>query len=155
MDQGEPRDRLPLPSEDEGDLLDEPASGETDDYLVAQEEAVPYVPPNERVLSEPRADQGGPDIAGTGPDDESEIRRQATPEAESPDLAARAVEALRRSELPAGDRIEVGKVGSTVILHGEVESIDIADEMAALLGDLPGVDDVIDETRVTSADEGG
>jgi hypothetical protein len=44
----EPKDSLPLPSEDEGDLVDAPASGETDDYLVAQEEGVPYVPPSER-----------------------------------------------------------------------------------------------------------
>jgi hypothetical protein len=139
---------MPLPSEDEGDLVNEPASGETDDYLVAEEEGVPYVPPDERVLSEPRADHGGPDVAGTAPDDEEEIRRQAPPDDASQDLAARAVEALRRSELPAGDRVKVGALGSTIILRGEVESIDIADEMVALLGELPGVDDVVDETTV-------
>ncbi len=31
-------ERVPLPSEDTGDLNDEPASGETDEYLVAREE---------------------------------------------------------------------------------------------------------------------
>ena len=41
-------ERQPLPSEDGGDLVDEPASGETEDYLVASAEGVPYVPPTER-----------------------------------------------------------------------------------------------------------
>ena len=43
-------ERQPLPSEDGGDLVDEPASGETDDYLVASAEGVPYVPPTERAM---------------------------------------------------------------------------------------------------------
>ena len=37
-------ERQPLPSEDGGDLVDEPSSGETDDYLVASAEGVPYTP---------------------------------------------------------------------------------------------------------------
>ena len=43
-------EHLPLPSEDEGDLLDEPAPSESDDQLVASQEGVPWVPPTERVL---------------------------------------------------------------------------------------------------------
>ena len=31
----DPPERLPLPSEDEGDLIDEPATGESDDPMVA------------------------------------------------------------------------------------------------------------------------
>ena len=148
MDERERPDRLPLPSEDSGDLAWEPARGDTDDPLVAKEEGLPYVAPSERVLSEARTAQGGPDVAGTAPDDEEELRRQSPSEDNEQDLAARATEALRRSELPAGDQIQVGAIGSTIILRGEVESIEVADEMAALLGDLPGVKDVIDETRV-------
>ena len=48
MDQGD--DRLPLPSEDSGDLVDEPPTGVTDDPIVAVEEGVPYEPPMERVV---------------------------------------------------------------------------------------------------------
>ena len=44
MDQNE--DRLPLPSEDEGDLAEEPRGAMTDDPLVATEEGVPYDPPS-------------------------------------------------------------------------------------------------------------
>ena len=42
-------DRLPLPSEDEGDLVNEPREGMTDDFLVAQEEGVRYDPPTGRM----------------------------------------------------------------------------------------------------------
>ena len=48
MDQDD--DRLPLPSEDSGDLVDEPRAGMTDDPIVAVEEGVPYDPPTERVV---------------------------------------------------------------------------------------------------------
>src|SRR3712207_8661301 len=54
-------------SEDEGNLTEESTTGQTDDYLVAQEEALPYDPPTDRVLSEPRESQGGVDVAGTHP----------------------------------------------------------------------------------------
>jgi hypothetical protein len=149
----EPEDSLPLPSEDGGDLVDAPASGETDDYLVAQEEGVPYVPPSERVLSESRADESGPDVAGTAPDDEEELRREAPPDDASQDLGERAAEALRRSDLPAGDRLRVGAIGSTIYLRGEVESVEVADELIGLLGDIPGVEDVVDETTLAGMSE--
>jgi hypothetical protein len=58
-------DRLPLPSEDEGDLVEEPREGMTDDFLVAQEEGVPYDPPSDRVIG-PTAGPSGPDVAGVG-----------------------------------------------------------------------------------------
>jgi hypothetical protein len=154
----EPEDRLPLPSEDEGDLVNTPPSGETDDYLVAQEEGVPYVPPTERVLSESRTDEGGPDVAGTAPDDEEELRREAPPQDPGQDLGERAAEVLRRSDLPAGDRLQVGAIGSTVYLRGEVESVEVADELIGLLGDIPGVEGVVDETTLAgmrNAEPGG
>jgi hypothetical protein len=154
MTDREPQQRLPLPSEDQGDLAEEPPQGETDDYLVAREEGVPYVPPTERVISDARLAQGGPDAAAAGPNAEEELRRQDSPDT-ARDVAALAVEALRRSDLPAGDRLRVSAIGSTVYLRGEVESIDIADEIAALIGDLPGVDEVVDETTIRAATDPG
>ena len=68
-------DRLPLPSEDEGDLVNEPPTGMTDNYLVAQEEGVPYDPPSDRVMSDTRASEGGPDVAGIDPTDAGELER--------------------------------------------------------------------------------
>jgi BON domain len=151
----EPEDRLPLPSEDGGDLVNEPATGQTDDPLVAEEEGVPYDPPSDRVLSEPREGHGGPDVAGTDPTAAGELEREdsvqpgrfTTPTDDA--LTADVVEALRGSDVPAGDRIRVRADGSTVTLTGEVESIDILDEILGIVGDVPGVDDVVDEVAVT------
>jgi hypothetical protein len=139
MNERDPLAPLPLPSEDTGDLVETPSTGETDDYLVAREEGVTYVPPTERVIGEPRPDEESPDEAVAPRDDE---------EALSDDLAARALAALRASDLVAGERLQVGAVGSTIHLRGEVESVDVVDELLALLGEVEGVEEVVDETSV-------
>lgn len=148
-------ERLPLPSEDTGDLAEEPASGQTDDYLVAQEEGVPYTPPTERVLSETREAESGADVAGTDPTDAGELERDdmiQPSDAEPPrddELQADVVEALRASDVPAGDQLRVAVDGSRVVVRGEVESVDVLDEILGIVGDVPGVTDVTDEVRVT------
>ncbi len=139
MNDRDARKSMPLPSEDTGDLVETPRTGVTDDYLVAREEGVPYVPPTERVVGEARIDQAGPGQAAAPADDE---------EALSEDLSARALAALRGSDLVAGYRLSVGAIGSTVYLRGQVESVDVLDELLALLGDVEGVEDVVDETTV-------
>jgi hypothetical protein len=142
MDQEQ--ERLPLPSEDTGDLVDEPASGMTDDYLVAREEGLPYAPPTERVPNEARASDT----------DADELERNDAiqlPDDEMPrddELRARVIEALRASEVPAGDRLRVAVSGSLVVVQGEVESIDVLDEIVGIVGDVPGVSDVLDEVEV-------
>src|ERR671923_2055922 len=142
--------RLPLPSEDTGDLVDEPREGMTDDYLVAREEGVPYVPATDRVISETRLDESGPDFAGTAPDDAGELERTDTIQAPSglptdDELLADCLEALRDTDIVAGDRIRLSVDGSTVTVSGEVDSISVLDEILALLGEVPGVEDVRDE----------
>jgi hypothetical protein len=146
--------RQPLPSEDTGDLVNEPASGLTDDYLVAREEGVAYDPPRDRVVTEPRTDQSGPDQAGTAPTDAGELERVdgvQPPTGLRPrddELRADVIEALRDSELPAGDHLQVAVDGRRVVLRGEVESVDILDEILSLVGEVPGVDEVTDEVQV-------
>jgi BON domain len=154
MDNREDRERLPLPSEDTGDLVDEPATGETDDYLVAREEGVPYVPPMDRVVSEARMDEHGVDVAGTAPDDAGELERDDAiqpPDGLAPrddELLADVLEALRDSDLPAGERLRVSVSGATVTLRGEVESVTVLDEILNLIGEVPGVDEVRDEVII-------
>ena len=149
----DPDDRLPLPSEDSGDLAEEPATGQTDDYLVAREEGVPYVAPTERVLTE---SDDGPDVAGTDSTDAGELERADMVQVGDPVLArddellADALEALRASDVVAGDRIRLAVNGTQVIVRGEVESIEVSDEVLAIVGDVPGVTDVVDELEVTS-----
>src|ERR671918_158770 len=92
-------DGQPLPSKDTGDRVDEPISGETDDYLVAREEGV----------------WEGPDWAGTDATDAGELERDDAIQADDgsgalprdDELRADVVEALRASDVPAGDRIRI------------------------------------------------
>ena len=147
-------DRLPLPSEDGGDLVDEPPTGMTDNYLVAQEEGVPYDPPSDRVMSDTRASEGGPDVAGIDPTDAGELERDdmiQPPDGQRPtddELQADVVERLRASDVPAGDHLRVAVSGSRVMLAGEVESVDVLEEILGIVGDVPGVDEVIDEVEI-------
>jgi len=138
----DPPERLPLPSEDEGDLLDEPATGETDDPLVASQEGVPWVPPSDRVLRSGTSDEEGADLAGAPVSDEEELE---VDDGDEDPLLVRALEALRSSDVTAGDRIQVDAAGSTIWVRGQVESIEVADEILGILGDLEGVTEVVDE----------
>ena len=147
-------ERIPLPSEDGGDLIDEPPTGMTDDYLVAQEEGVPYDPPSDRVMSEARADEGGPDVAGSDDTDSGELEREdmvQPPDGQRPsddELQADVVERLRASDVPAGDHLRVAASGSRVVLTGKVESVDVLDEILGIVGDVPGVEEVTDEVEI-------
>lgn len=148
-------DRLPLPSEDSGGVADAVAGGVSDDPTIATEEGVPYTPPTDRVIAPRRAGEDGPDVAGTPPDDAGELAADDTisaPTGELPQgdaLLADVLAELRDSDLVAGDRIEVAVTGRTVTLRGEVESIEVGDEIAGIASDVPGVEEVVDETRIT------
>lgn len=155
MDNRDEQGRLPLPSEAGGDLLQTPPSGDTDDPLVAQEEGVPYVPPSDRVMSHSRFTESGPDVAGTAPTDAGELEREDDIQLDPLDtlptddeLRADVIERLRASEVPAGDQLQVATVGSTVTLRGDVESIDVLEELLGIIGDVPGVEDVVDKVRI-------
>ena len=146
-------DRLPLPSEDSGDLIDEPAAGVTDDDLVASSEGVPWTPPTERVLSEPRNDEGV-DFAGTDATDAGELERDDDIQvddgfpARDDELRADVIEALRASDVTAGDRLRIAVQGSQVHVTGEVESVDVLDEILGIVGDVEGVTDVVDDVEI-------
>jgi hypothetical protein len=151
MDQRE--ERLPLPSEDGGDLAEEPATGLSDDPMVATEEGVPYTPPTDRVL-EPTGEPGGPDVAGAPPTDAGELERAdgvQIPNAARPAddaLTADVIEALRASDVTAGDRVRIAATGHRVVVSGEVETVEALDEILGIVGDMEGVDEVVDEVTV-------
>lgn len=147
-------ERQPLPSEDTGDLIDEPVSGVTDDYLVAREEGVPYTPPTDRAISEARGAEGV-DYAGTDATDAGELERDDEIQPDDgglprdDELQADVIEALRSSDVPAGDRIRIAVTGARVHVRGEVESVDVLDEILGIVGDVVGVEEVLDEVTVT------
>lgn len=147
-------ERQPLPSEDTGDLYDEPSGGVTDDYLVAREEGVPYIPPTDRVMSEARGAEGV-DYAGTDETDAGELERDDDIQADDgglprgDELKADVIEALRSSDVVAGDRIRIAVTGARVHVRGEVESVDVLDEILGIVGDVVGVEEVLDEVNVS------
>ncbi|MEA2651985.1 MAG: hypothetical protein QOI85_1706 [Chloroflexota bacterium] len=134
-------ERQPLPSEDGGDLVDEPASGDTEDYLVASAEGVPYVPPMERAFTEES------DADELEREDDIQLDDGGLPR--DGELQADVIEALRASDVPAGERIRVAVTGRRVRVQGEVETIEALDEILGIVGDVPGVDEVVDEVTVT------
>ena len=58
------------------------------------------------------------------------------------------VEALRASDVVAGDHLVVAVSGTTVVLSGRVVSIEVLNEILGIVGDVPGVDDVVDDIGV-------
>ena len=134
-------ERQPLPSEDSGDLVDEPARGETDDWLVASAEGVPYVPPTERSIGEES------DAEELERDDDIQLDDGGLPR--DGELQADVIAALRASDVPAGERLRVAVSGRRVRVQGEVETIEALDEILGIVGDVPGVDEVVDEVTVT------
>jgi len=132
---------MPLPSEDEGDLAEDPPEGMTDDPIVATEEGLPWDPPLERI--EPEDSDPADEL-------EADDSIQAVHEIPSGDrLRADVVEALRASDVVAGDHLLVAVGGgSTVVLSGRVESVDVLDEILGIVGDVPGVEDVVDEVEI-------
>ncbi len=64
-------------------------------------------------------------------------------------LLDRVLEVLRGSDVTAGERLRVRVEGRTVRVWGEVESVDALDELLGMIGDVPGVDEVIDEVEIT------
>ena len=133
--------RLPFPSEDEGDLADEPPEGVSDDPIVAAEEGVPWEPPLERV------ERDDLDPADELEADETIQAVHAVPRDDR--LRADVIEALRASHVVSGDYLLVAVGGgSTVVLSGRVESIEVLNEILGIVGDVPGVEDVVDKVEV-------
>ncbi len=133
--------RLPLPSEDTGDLTAEPASGVTDDALVAREEGLPYTPPTERI-----AGDEGSDDARLEADDAIQATSGAPRDGA---LEADVLDALRASDLTSGAWVRILVEGTTVLVRGAVDSIDTSEEIVGLIGDVPGVDQVVDEIEIS------
>jgi osmotically-inducible protein OsmY len=134
-------ERPPSPAEDSGDLVDGPASGDTDDFVIAAEEGVPYVPAMERTIGDES------DADELERDDDIQFDEGGLPR--DGELQADVIEALRASDVPAGERLRVSVSGRRAVVRGEVETIEALDEILGIVGDVPGVDEVADEVTVT------
>jgi len=129
--------------------------GETDDPLVAIEEGQTWVPPSDPPTV-PSDDPQGIDIAaGTGVEganeryDDDHLDGGDLDEGE---LNGRIRDAIRNDSAtsPLADRLEIAVVGSTVILRGVVDDLEDGDNLAAVIEQVDGIDEVRDETEVAS-----
>ena len=51
-------------------------------------------------------------------------------------------------DVPAGERLRISVAGRRVRIRGEVESVDVLEELLGMIGDVPGVDEVVDEVEI-------
>ncbi len=112
---------------------------------------------DERRLPLPSGDAGDladDPLTGQGSDDDATLEGDDAIQASAPFPRAEALEAdllaaLRASGVPAGERVRIAVQRSTVLVRGEVESLDVSDELLGLIGDVAGVDEVVDELEVS------
>lgn len=145
--------RLPLPSEDTGDLLEDPPSGMTDNYLVASEEGLPYEPPETPVPDahfDEREDQDeGVILAETeGLEREDLLPAHDEARAQSEDLLRDVLDAVRSAGEFDEEQLDITVVDDIVTVRGEVHSLEALDSLLQSIEAVPGVSEVVDEVYV-------
>jgi hypothetical protein len=144
------------PIEDNLELLTERElrEGETADAEVATEEGLAWVPPIDPPVVADEEDREGARLAAgfgvdafTEPYDRSHHGDLLSVEDE---LEDRIREALRADSSTSryADSVVIGNRGGTVVVRGVVDDIDDTDNIAAVISNVAGVDDVVDETDV-------
>lgn len=150
------RNQERLESGENLDLLleQELREGETDDFMVAIEEGITYVPPiDPPIVNDPDDPESIQVAAGFGlsaedPDDTSgDFDTARTGE---DDMTARVRRALLNdsSTTHLAGRLTIVTVHGTVTIRGEVDDLDDTDNIVAVVSDLPDVEAVRDETVV-------
>jgi hypothetical protein len=144
------------PVEDNLELLTERElrEGETSDPNVAAEEGLAWVPPiDPPVVADEEDPEGVRVAAGFGTDAFDEpfdaSHRGELLSAED-ELEDRIREALRSDSSTSryADSLVLGNRNGTVVVRGTVDDIDDTDNIAAVIGNVAGVDEVLDELEV-------
>ncbi|HEX6287689.1 MAG TPA: BON domain-containing protein [Herpetosiphonaceae bacterium] len=128
--------------------------GETDDVMEAVEEGLTYVPPIDPPITfdhdnpesiavatgtdisarDPQFAESGLDTAHMGDDDmEALVRRSLRDDSATSHLA---------------DRLSLAVINGLVIIRGEIDDIDDSDNIIGVVSDIPGVQEVRDQTVV-------
>lgn len=135
---------------DEPDLDDEvmpfPEMAGTYDAEEAARDAEPYVPPDDPPVLPGGA--GGVHVAtGFGFDSEEEAAESPQPRGDF-DIQEQAILTLQQDSLTSRYDLGADVNEGVVRLTGHVPSLDDADHAMAIVGELPGVVDVIDDTTI-------
>jgi hypothetical protein len=152
-------DDLPTePVEDNLELLTELElrEGETADPNVAAEEGLAWVPPiDPPVVADEEDPEGVRVAAGFGvdsSDDPFDPDHQGDLLSVEDELEDRMREALRSDAATSryADVLVLGNRGGTVVVRGLVDDIDDTDNVVAVISNVAGVEDVVDEMEVAA-----
>jgi hypothetical protein len=138
------------------EMMPFPGEVGTSDPIAAVRDAEPYMPPiDPPVLPDNVLGGGGEGIAvatgfGVSPEEEAyEDRFSSSPLPRSDaDIEDEATLLLRQDSLTSTLPLRVQVENGVVRLTGEVQSTDEADHASWILGELAGVDEVIDDTSL-------
>jgi hypothetical protein len=157
LDQGDPitgPDGLDPVERLDGLAIDGLREDETEDWGVASQEGIPWVPPTDPPIVPDRDAPDGVTVAaglGVSADaDPYDPDHRETEDVEGLDLNERIRAAIRAdaatSELV--DDVIIGTVGSRAVLRGTVLTIDDGDALVEVVGRVAGIDEVVDETEL-------
>jgi hypothetical protein len=158
LDQGDPITG-PDDALDPAERLDGLATGglredETEDWGVASQEGIPWVPPTDPPIVPDRDAPDGVSVAaglGVSADaDPYDPDHRETDDVDGLDLTERIRAAIRAdaatSELV--DDVVIGTVGTRAVLRGTVLTIEDGDALVEVVGRVAGIDEVVDETEL-------
>jgi len=133
----------------EGELRE----GETDDVMESVEEGLTYVPPIDPPVSPYTDSLEGAEVAtgfGLTSDEELDADDLETLGSADDDLTARVRRALRDDSLTLhlARRIRIAADNGIVVVRGEVDDLTDSDNILAVLEEVPGVDEIRDQTTV-------
>jgi hypothetical protein len=140
----------------DGLALDDLREGETDDPTAATEEGLTYVPPVDPPTA-PTGDPQGVDVAaGTGVsamDEPYDASHHMSGVPDDLEMTARIREALRADAATAAyaDKLRVVTIGSQAVVRGEVDDVDDADAVLAVVDRVAGIEEVVDQTTLKEA----
>jgi hypothetical protein len=138
---------------DEPDNLDEeepyPDVVGTSDSLVAVRDAEPYAPPTDPPVL-PGGREGIDVATGFGFSADEESVREPAPRGDD-DVLDQVLLVLRQDSVTSTYSLDVVVDNGVVTIRGPIGSIDEAEHAQAVVSELPGVVDVVDETTLTPA----
>jgi hypothetical protein len=158
LDQGDPPtgpdDALDPAANLDGLAIDGLREDETDDWGVASQEGIPWVPPTDPpIVPDREAPDGVRVAAGLGVSADAEPYdpdHRETEDVEGLDLTGRIRAAIRADAATSDlvDHVTIGTVGSRAVLHGTVLTVDDGDALVEVVGRVAGIDEVVDETEL-------
>ncbi len=135
-------------SDVENELMPYPDTVGTTDPLASVRDAEPYSPPIDAPVL-PGGREGIHVATGFGTSPEEEDARELAPRGDEA-LREQAMRLLANDSLTSTLNLDVRVADGVIRLYGVVTSIDDAENAQYMLGEIPGVVDVVDDTRLST-----